>query len=97
MTTEERTSERGAIVGVREKLIQMIDRALDELTPESLITDRQALKNLTGALKELQELQELQEAIRSERKKKDGECDGESCEWEGLRVRFSDETAKMSE
>ena len=97
MTTEERTSERGAIVGVREKLIQMIDRALDELTPESLITDRQALKNLTGALKDLQELQELQEAIRSERKKKDGECDGESREGEGLRVRFSDETAKMSE
>ena len=99
MTTEEQTSERGAIMGVREKLIRIIDRALDELTPESLVTDRQALKNLTGALKDLQELQELQEASEGARKRKDGESEGESREErdEGLRVRFSDETARMSE
>ena len=96
MTTEEQTNERNAMTGVREKLIRMIDRALDELTPESLLTDRQALKNLTGALKDLQE---LQETAAGARKKKDGESEGEGREGqdEAWNVRFSDETAKMSE
>ncbi len=42
-----------------DKLLRALDGALDTLTPDELLTDRQALRNLTGALKDLQELQHL--------------------------------------
>ena len=39
-----------------EKLITILDTALDAITPDNLLTDRAALRNLTGALKDLQDL-----------------------------------------
>lgn len=39
-----------------DKLIRILDEALDALPSQELLTDRQALRNLTGALKDLREL-----------------------------------------
>ena len=44
-----------------DKLLRVLDGALDTLTPDELLTDRQALRNLTGALKDLQELKHLED------------------------------------
>ena len=67
-----------------DKLLRVLDGALDALTPDELLTDRQALRNLTGALKDLHELQQLSE--------KDGRDGAEA----GLTVSFEGETAEMS-
>ncbi len=37
-------------------LVSLLTRAVAEIDPHELLTDRQALRNLTGALRELQEL-----------------------------------------
>lgn len=68
-----------------DKLICVLNRALDALSPDELLTDRQALRNLTGALKDLHELQQLaapadQNANRA-----------------ALTVAFEGEAAQMSE
>ena len=67
-----------------DKLLRVLDGALDALTPDELLTDRQALRNLTGALKDLHELQHL--------------ANPESANGEepGLTVSFEGETAEMS-
>ena len=67
-----------------DKLLRVLDGALDTLTPDELLTDRQALRNLTGALKDLQELQLLSDS------------DGRESGGAALTVSFEGETAEMS-
>ena len=67
-----------------DKLLRVLDGALDALTPDELLTDRQALRNLTGALKDLHELQQLSD--------RDGGDGAEA----GLTVSFEGEAAEMS-
>ena len=67
-----------------DKLLRVLDGALDALTPDELLTDRQALRNLTGALKDLQELRHLTNS------------DGEGGADAGLTVSFEGEAAEMS-
>ena len=67
-----------------DKLLRVLDGALDTLTPDELLTDRQALRNLTGALKDLQELQHLSDP------------NGREHGNEPLTVSFEGETAEMS-
>lgn len=68
-----------------DKLIRVLDRALDALSPDELLTDRQALRNLTGALKDLHELQLLNAPA--------DQTDARAA----LTVSFEGETAQMSE
>ena len=67
-----------------DKLLRVLDGALDALTPDELLTDRQALRNLTGALKDLQELRHLTNS------------DGGGGADAGLTVSFEGEAAEMS-
>lgn len=67
-----------------DKLLRVLDGALDALTPDELLTDRQALRNLTGALKDLQELRHLTNS------------DGVGGADAGLTVSFEGEAAEMS-
>ena len=67
-----------------DKLLRVLDGALDTLTPAELLTDRQAVRNLTGALKDLQELQLLSDS------------DGRESGGAALTVSFEGETAEMS-
>ena len=67
-----------------DKLLRVLDGALDTLTPDELLTDRQALRNLTGALKDLHELQHLSDP------------NGREGGGEPLTVSFEGETAEMS-
>lgn len=59
--TEQQASEaaRGdlsALRQTREKLIRLLFASLDDLPSQEILTDKQALRNLTAALKELREL-----------------------------------------
>lgn len=67
-----------------DKLLRVLDGALDALTPDELLTDRQALRNLTGALKDLHELRHLTNS------------DGVGGADAGLTVSFEGEAAEMS-
>ena len=67
-----------------DKLIRVLDRALDSLSPDELLMDRQALRNLTGALKDLHELQLPDTADQTDARA-------------ALTVSFEGETAQMSE
>lgn len=72
------------VSALTDKLLRVLDGALDTLTPDELLTDRQALRNLTGALKDLNELRLMSDADDREK----GSV--------ALTVSFEGETAEMS-
>ena len=81
-----KTQSKGGtpVVALTDKLLRVLDGALDSLPPDELLTDRQALRNLTGALKDLHEIRLMSDA------------DGRDKNASALTVSFEGETAEMS-
>ena len=68
MPTNHTHNTRAEIAALAEMLIAKLSEAIESMTPAELVGDRNALKLITGALRELGELTEAAEEREAEKK-----------------------------